>query len=319
MAERGFAKETTIHESYDGKTKIKQFLRVKIATDNNNNTARSGKRTTLSHPSLIAGFPGTGLVGSISANFIIERLGMHQIAAVDSEFIMPTVTYIGNKLRHPFRIYADKKGSLYVIVCEAPLMPEGVHNIMDLVVSWAINNGIGKVITLDGMPVAGLPGKEREPIILTSHYSPDGQQQYPSLPSLKQSNNDNGNNSGNSNNSTAGKDGDGQKTLPSWRYKKTALITGMSAGLLSSCLSHDMACSAVLVQTSSGVPDPEGAALLLQTISEMPNVPLKLDVDPLLKEGKEIKRRLAETIASLRQQEEELAPPHPVGRSMMYG
>ncbi len=38
-------------------------------------------------------------------------------------------------------------------------MPEGIHNIMDLVVSWAINNGIGEVITLDGIPVNGWPAK----------------------------------------------------------------------------------------------------------------------------------------------------------------
>lgn len=152
MAKRGFASETTVHESYDGKTRIKQFLRVRATA--NNNTANSKRRVSL-RPSLIAGFPGTGLVGSISANFIIERADMHQIASVDSEFILPTVTYIGDKLRHPFRIYADEKGSLYVIVCEAPLMPDGIHSIMDLVVSWAINNGISEVITLTAYPSTG--------------------------------------------------------------------------------------------------------------------------------------------------------------------
>jgi uncharacterized protein len=321
MVKRGFASETTIHESYDGKTRIKQFLRVKATT--NNNTANSRKHISL-RPSLIAGFPGTGLVGSISANFIIERLDMHQIASVDSEFIMPTVTYIGDKLRHPFRIYADRKGSLYVIVCEAPLLPEGIHNIMDLVVSWAINNGIGEVITLDGIPVSGWPAKNRESIVLTSHYH-SGNLQQPSLPSALASGNDedNDNNDDNYGNNAAADDDDnyddGLKSSSPYHHKKTTLITGMSAGLLSSCLSRDMACSAVLVQTASGVPDPEGAALLLQTISEMPHVPLELDVGPLLKEGREIKRRLAETIASLKRQEEAQATPYPAGRSMMYG
>ncbi|AIC16254.1 hypothetical protein NVIE_2045 [Nitrososphaera viennensis EN76] len=39
MVGRGFASETTVHESYDGKTRIKQFLRVKAATA----AANSGK------------------------------------------------------------------------------------------------------------------------------------------------------------------------------------------------------------------------------------------------------------------------------------
>jgi uncharacterized protein len=311
MAKRGFASETTVHESYDGKTRIKQFLRVKATVATSNNNAANSKRRVSLRPSLIAGFPGTGLVGSISANFIIERADMHQIASVDSEFILPTVTYIGDKLRHPFRIYADEKGSLYVIVCEAPLMPDGIHSIMDLVVSWAINNGISEVITLDGIPVNGWPAKNRESIVLTSH-SDNQRQQQSSLPSAPASSGDDNNNDDDNNELKS-------SLSPSYHHKKTTLITGMSAGLLSSCLSRDMACSAVLVPTASGVPDPEGAALLLQTISEMPNIPLELDVNPLLKEGKEIKRRLAETIASLRQQEEAQTTPYPAGRSMMYG
>lgn len=148
--------------------------------------------------------------------------------------------------------------------------------------------------------------------MLTSHYH-SGNKPLPSIPQ--------GNNvgsSGGDNSSIAAGSNDEPKPPSSWHHKKTALLTGMSAGLLSSCLSRDMSCSAVLVPTSSGVPDPEGAALLLQTISEIPNVPLELDVGPLLKEGREIKRRLAETIASLRQQEEAQTTSYP-GRSMMYG
>jgi hypothetical protein len=38
---------------------------------------------------LVAGFSGPGLVGSIGANYTIEKLGMHQIACIDSEFIVP--------------------------------------------------------------------------------------------------------------------------------------------------------------------------------------------------------------------------------------
>lgn len=145
MAKKGFVKEPSVFESRDGKTRIMQFLRA--GTPSVATTTLRSRRSSSMQPLLIAGFPSTGLVGSISANFIIEREDMHQIASVDSELIIPTVTYIGYKLRHPFRIYTDKKGMVYVMVCEAPLMPEGVHNIMDLVVSWAIKNGIREIIT----------------------------------------------------------------------------------------------------------------------------------------------------------------------------
>lgn len=289
MAAKGFASEKVIHRSSDNKTRIKQFQSIRTSE-------RSGEKRASHRPSLIAGFPGAGLVGSISANFIIERSEMHQIASVDSEFILPTVTFIGKKLRHPFRIYADSKGLLYVVVCEAPLIPEGIHSIMDLIVEWAIKNGIGEVITLDGIPVNDWPGKNREPTILTSYYLDD--QRRPLTESRD------------------GKDGEGHDS--SGGHNKTTLIAGMSAGLLASCMSSDIMCTAVLIPTSTGVPDPEGAAILIEAISAMPNVPLELDTGPLLKEGEEIKRRLGETIESLRQQENSKKGPYP-GRSGMYG
>ncbi len=37
---------------------------------------------------------------------------------VDSEFIMPSVIYIGEKLWYPFRLYANVDGNVCVLVCE---------------------------------------------------------------------------------------------------------------------------------------------------------------------------------------------------------
>jgi hypothetical protein len=53
----------------------KTFVRTtnKFREDNSNGVK-------LNEPTLIAGFPGPGLVRSISANYIIDKLNMHQIA-----------------------------------------------------------------------------------------------------------------------------------------------------------------------------------------------------------------------------------------------
>lgn len=255
--------------SSDGRSRVLPHRRVKKAASD--------------RASLIVGFPGTGLVGSISANYIIDTMNMHQIASVHSEFVVPTVTYVGGRLRHPFRIYADSQSSLYVMVCEAPIMPEGIHSIMDLIVRWAADNDIGEVITLDGIPVRGLPDKNRKPAVLTSYLSSD---------------------------STKKKEG---------RHFTAALITGLSAGLLSACLSREMTCTAVLVPASSGIPDPEGAALLLEEISKMPSVPLDIDTGPLIKQGREIKHRLGQDMESMRRQSEKDRTSPYMNRSRIYG
>src|SRR5215217_9686860 len=94
----------------DGKSQVKPLTKV-IQSD-----------AKLNSPILIAGFPGAGMVGSISTSYIIEKLHMNQIACVESEFIVPGVIYTEGKLRHPFRLYSNKEGDICVLVCEAPIM-----------------------------------------------------------------------------------------------------------------------------------------------------------------------------------------------------
>lgn len=265
-------------ESKDGKSRIKQASSRAESRAKEKGMAGGVKPDedtgNITRPVLIVGFPGTGLVGSICANYIIEKKTMHQIASVDSEYIIPAAIYIGGKLRHPFRIYADDKKALYVIVCEAPLRPEGIHSIMELVVTWASMNQVKEVLVLDGVPVrgGGLPNKHRKPMILSS-----------SSPSSSYN---------------ASKDDS----------IRNAMMMGVSGGLISACLSDEMPCTAVLIPSISGIPDPEGAAMLLENISEMPSVPLEIDVEPLRQEGQAIKRQLKGFMDSVRkeqQQEEE--------------
>src|ERR1044072_1765787 len=117
---------------------------------------------------LIAGFPGPGLVGSISTSYIIDKLEMYQIAFVESHYISPGVIFIDGKLRHPFRLYANKEGNVCVLVCEAPIMMDGTHFVLDAVMDWAMKNSIEEVMVLDGIPVQGIPESNRKTVILAS-------------------------------------------------------------------------------------------------------------------------------------------------------
>src|SRR6185503_8406682 len=84
---------------------------------------------------------------------------------------------------------------------------------------------------------------------------------------------------------------------------RSAVIAGLSAGVLEACLSSNIACTGILIPTTSGVPDPEGAAILLETLSEIPNVPIEVDVAPLRREGEAIKKQLSTFIEELRAQQ----------------
>ena len=134
------------------------------------NSTISGKegQVKLNNSLLIAGFPGPGLVGSISTSFIIESLRMRQIACVESEFIMPGVIYVGGKLRHPFRLYANHEGTICVLVCETPILLQGIHRVLDAVMKWALDSNVTNVLVLEGMPMRGIPQSKRKPFILSN-------------------------------------------------------------------------------------------------------------------------------------------------------
>jgi uncharacterized protein len=218
-------------EDNNGKTRVRPIIAVRRT------------KIKLNNPILIAGFPGPGLVGSISTSHIIEQLHMHQIACVESEFIVPGVIYIAGKIRHPFRLYSNQEGNVFVLVCEAPIMIHGTQSVLDTVVKWVKDNEIQEVIVLEGIPVEGTPDLSRKPMILSSDIR------------------------GDNNDSLYKDDTEEKKDFSS--SSNTAFIAGISGSLLSSCLSNGIACKALLISASSGIPDPEGAAILIESISNI--------------------------------------------------
>jgi uncharacterized protein len=266
-----------------GKTRVKPILGIRQ------------NKVKLNTPLLIAGFPGPGLVGSISTSYIIEQLHMHQIAFVESEFIVPGVIYIAGKIRHPFRLYSTEDGKVCVLVCEAPIMIQGIHSVLDSVVKWAEENEVREVIVLEGIPVEGIPDSSRRPMILSSDGRVDNDE------GLYQDDNEEKKDSSSSN---------------------TTFIAGIPGGLLSSCLSNGIACKALLISASSGIPDPEAAAILIESISNITdNDSLKrIDAQRLREKGANIKRRMAETIRAVREQQSRQHPEQSsTGGQLIYG
>jgi uncharacterized protein len=275
-------------ENDNGKTRVKSIIAVRQ------------NKIRLNNPILIAGFPGPGLVGSISTSHIIEQLHMHQIACVESEFIVPGVIYIAGKIRHPFRLYSNQEGNVCVLVCEAPIMIQGIHSVLDTVVKWVKDNEVREVIVLEGIPVEGIPDSSRKPMILSSDIR------------------------GDNNDSLYKDDAEEKKDLSSSSSSSsnTTFIAGISGGLLSSCLSNGIACKALLISASSGIPDPEGAAILIESIRNITdNDSLKrIDAQQLREKGANLKQRMTETIRAVReQQSREHQEQSPTGGQVIYG
>jgi uncharacterized protein len=278
----------------EGKTRVKPLAKV------------VQRKKKLNFPILVAGFPGAGLVGSISTSYIINKLHMNQIACVESEFIVPGVIYAEGKLRHPFRLYSNDEGNVCVLVCEAPIMAHGMYSVLDTVVKWALNNNVKEVLVLDGIAVEGLPDSKRMPIILSS----DGRaadaanlihdEDNTSYVTNKEEKEDNDGSSSNI-------------------YPATAFIGGIAGGILSSCLSNGIASKALLIYAARGMPDPEGAAILIESLSKITNnESLKIDTQQLRKQGASLKMRMEKIIQSFAEQQQGQSPTR-IREGVMYG
>lgn len=109
------------------------------------------KKVKLDNPIIFAGFVGAGLVGSIAVGYIIEKLKMKEIGYMRSRYLPPATVFIQGRLRHPFRFYANKSGTVCAIICEITLRMDGLYTIASSILDWAEKNGSKEIVVLDGV------------------------------------------------------------------------------------------------------------------------------------------------------------------------
>jgi uncharacterized protein len=266
------------------KTRARANPAVEQPIGNPNNHTRiisiPKSKIELSRPVIILGFPDNGYVGSICINHIVEQLAMHQIASVESDYVMPAALFIGKKFRHPFRIYANDKGRVCAMICEVPILLRGASSLTNAIVDWTDNVKSTQVIVLGGITAGNFSPfllHERKALLLQN------------IPAEK---NDNGVSDGNLSQSKAPPH---QKGITNMVVPDSAIVPGLPGSLLSSCATRGIPCSAIMVPSLGDVPDPEGAAIVLESLNEI--IPeMAIDASTLRVEGEAIKKRLEEFV-----------------------
>jgi uncharacterized protein len=222
----------------------------------------------LDRPIMIAGFADKGLVGSICINHIVEQLQMHQIGYIESQYVMPAALFVGRRFRHPFRLYANNTGKICALITEMPILVGGALSLANTITDWAVELGFAGIIVTGG--------------ILQGNFSPaivDGRKAL-----LLENELDGDKNSA------------GGTTLVKANDTVTpdsALLPGMAGALLTSCAARNISCKAIMVPTIGDLPDPEGSAIVLESLNKV--VPgLSIDTSGIRKEIEIMKQRLQE-------------------------
>ena len=109
------------------------------------------KKIRFKSPIIFAGFVGAGLSGTLSVSHIIDELKMKEIGFMRSKYLPPSTVFMQGMLRHPFRFYANKNGTVCAVICEITINADGLYTIASSILDWAEKKGSNEIIILDGV------------------------------------------------------------------------------------------------------------------------------------------------------------------------
>jgi uncharacterized protein len=109
------------------------------------------KELKLNKPILIEGFQGTGLVGTLAAQFIAKKLNMKQVGYMESEELPPLALMVDGEIKFHLRLFASQKHNLIMVESELPIAPKFAFELSDEIVKWAKKNKVSKIIALEGV------------------------------------------------------------------------------------------------------------------------------------------------------------------------
>ena len=104
----------------------------------------------LKNVTIIQGFPGFGLVGTIATEYLIEHLQCELLGNYWFEELPATITIHGGKLTHPIGIFYNKKYNIVII--HSILSTAGIEwKVADLIETVAQQTKAKEIISLEGV------------------------------------------------------------------------------------------------------------------------------------------------------------------------
>jgi len=95
------------------------------------------------------GFPGSGLVGSIALQYMVDQLDFELIGTMTSKFFPPLAMMNKGVINDPVRIYA--KNDIVAIVADIPIHPMICYEVSNGIMDWLAPFKPKEVVTIAGI------------------------------------------------------------------------------------------------------------------------------------------------------------------------
>ena len=213
---------------------------------------------------VLMGFPGSGLVGTIALQYMVDQLEFELIGSMTSKYFPPLAMMNKGLINDPVRVYLKKSGDLNIaaIVADIPIAPMICYEISNGILEWLTPFKPREVLT-----IAGIITNEPEKRVFGVATSPDALRRIQ------------------------------EHTL----VLPIGSISGIASSILTECKARNIPAVGLLGETINA-PDPRSSAATIEVLNKMYN--LALDVQPLIEQAVEIEQSMGKIAEEVQQQAE---------------
>jgi len=216
------------------------------------------------NPTLIVGFPGFGLVGTISTEFLIDHLGTEQIGRVKTSELPAIVAIHENKVVDPLGIFYSKKYN--IVVLHAISAVTGIEwKLAEAIEKIVKELGVKEIISLEGVGAAGGDSETSRVFYYT-------------------------------------KDVKKKKVIEKTGTEplKEGIIMGVTGALLLRIENRPVSC--FFAETHTDMPDSKAASKVIEALDKY--LGLKVDPKPLIKQAEKFEGKLKGILSKSKEAEE---------------
>lgn len=219
---------------------------------------RVKKGIVFKNPVIIEGFQGIGLVGTLSAQYLTQKLAFERIGYVDSEGIPPIALLVNGEVRNPVKIFSNKERTIIVIESELSIPRKIIYELSNAIALWAKSIDAREIVCVEGI---AMPEDSK-------HYEVFGMSTNSKLMS--------------------------DITRKGIKKLDNGIVIGMSAALLLKCQEIKVPATCLMVESRAKFPDGMAAAAMLEGISKMYG--LKIDVSELRTQASAFEKKISRVL-----------------------
>ena len=207
------------------------------------------------------GFPGSGLVGTIALQYMVDQLEFELIGSMTSRYFPPLAMMNKGLINDPVRIYSKQIGGMNIaaVVADIPIAPPICYEIANALIGWLEPFKQKEVLT-----IAGIVTNEPEKRVFGVATTPEA------LARIQ----------------------DHTLVLP------IGSISGIASSILTECKSRNIPADGLLGETVNA-PDPRSSAATIEVLNKMYN--LALDIQPLIEQAVEIEQTMGKLAEEVQQ------------------